>query len=193
MSNSTLNIAKKINWFSLHYVLILTKHRHLMRFLIFIIILFFPFLASAQENETVSAQLNITAEVSQSIELITVNQLTLENSQPGQIIITINPINDLNSGHMVAIGAPEAEFRLYYELEKRLDRIDGPGYLTFRYELSGNTIDDQSSSDIIQYENRNLRFSNEGTFYIWLGGELNLENALPGNYKGDFTIEIDYI
>ena len=164
-----------------------------MRFLILIIIFFFPFSAIAQDDTSVSAQLNINAEVTQSIELITVNPLSLENTQPGQVIITVNPINDLNSGHMVALGTPEAEFRLDYDLEKRLDRIEGPGYLTFRYELSGNTIDDQSTSDIIQYQNRNLRFNNEGTFYIWLGGVLNLENAEPGNYEGDFTIEIDYI
>ena len=71
-----------------------------------------------------SAQLNINAEVTQSIELITVNPLSLENTQPGQVIITVNPINDLNSGHMVALGTPEAEFRLDYDLEKRLDRIE---------------------------------------------------------------------
>ncbi len=164
-----------------------------MRLLILIIFFLIPSSTIAQDDTSVSAQLNINAEVTQSIELITVNPLSLENTQPGQVIITINPINDLNSGHMVALGTPEAEFRLDYDLEKRLDRIEGPGYLTFRYELSGNTIDDQSTSDIIQYQNRNLRFNNEGTFYIWLGGVLNLENAEPGNYEGDFTIEIDYI
>ena len=164
-----------------------------MRLLILIIFLLIPSSTIAQDDTSVSAQLNINAEVTQSIELITVNPLSLENTQPGQVIITVNPINDLNSGHMVALGTPEAEFRLDYDLEKRLDRIEGPGYLTFRYELSGNTIDDQSTSDIIQYQNRNLRFNNEGTFYIWLGGVLNLENAEPGNYEGDFTIEIDYI
>lgn len=164
-----------------------------MRLLILIIFFLIPSSTIAQDDTSVSAQLNINAEVTQSIELITVNPLSLENTQPGQVIITVNPINDLNSGHMVALGTPEAEFRLDYDLEKRLDRIEGPGYLTFRYELSGNTIDDQSTSDIIQYQNRNLRFNNEGTFYIWLGGVLNLENAEPGNYEGDFTIEIDYI
>ena len=164
-----------------------------MRLLILIIFFLIPSSTIAQDDTSVSAQLNINAEVTQSIELITVNPLSLENTQPGQVIITVNPINDLNSGHMVALGTPEAEFRLDYDLETRLDRIEGPGYLTFRYELSGNTIDDQSTSDIIQYQNRNLRFNNEGTFYIWLGGVLNLENAEPGNYEGDFTIEIDYI
>lgn len=166
---------------------------HLMRFLILIIIFFFSFSIIAHEDISVIAQLNVNADVTQSIEFITVNPLSLENTQPYQVIITVNPINDLNTRHMVALSTHGAEFRIDYDLEKRLDRIEGPGYLTFKYELAGSTIDDQSSSDIIQYQNRNLCFNNEGTSYIWLGGVLNLENLELGNYKGDFTIEIDYI
>ena len=160
-----------------------------MRNTILFFFILFPLFTKAQTN----GKINISATVTSSIELITINPIILENTQPGQLSININPINDLNSGHMIALGTPEAEFRLDYELEKKLERMEGSGYLIFRYELSGNTIDDQSSSDIIQYENRSFNFNNEGRFYIWLGGTLNLENAQPGNYEGDFSIEIDYI
>lgn len=119
--------------------------------------------------------------------------MTFGNSQPGQEVIYVNPVNDLNAGFMIANGTPDAEFRLEYELDRQLNRIEGEGFLNFRYELSGNSIEDQTSSQLIDYENRNLRFNNQGTYYIWVGGEVNLTNAQPGNYEGDFTIEIDYI
>ena len=165
------------------------------RLVLMVILLTLSTNLSAQENRGVSAEINInvSAEIIQAIELLTVNTMTFGNSQPGQELIIVNPVNDLNAGYMIAFGTPEAEFRLDYELEMQLTRIEGNGSLTFRYEMSGNSIEDQTSSEIIEYEDRNLRFNSDGVFYIWVGGEVNLENALPGNYEGDFTIEIDYI
>ena len=163
-----------------------------MRYTFFFLLLF-PSLVYSQESNQLSAEVSIQANVIQTIELITVNSMTFGNTQPGQEIIYVNPVNDLNAGFMIANGTPDAEFRLDYELDRQLVRIEGEGSLNFRYELSGNSIEDQTSSEIIDYENRNLRFNNQGTYYIWVGGEVNLTNAQPGNYEGDFTIEIDYI
>ncbi|MBO6537216.1 MAG: hypothetical protein JJ966_13420 [Balneolaceae bacterium] len=161
-------------------------------FFTFIFLFIFSALVQAQDNN-VTANINIEANVIQSIELITVNSMTFGNTQPGQEVIYVNPITDLNAGYMIAYGTPGAEFRLDYELNRQLTRIEGEGFLNFRYELSANSIEDQTSSELIEYENRNLRFNSEGIYYIWVGGEVNLENARPGNYEGDFTIEIDYI
>jgi hypothetical protein len=156
------------------------------------LLLFLSAITHAQDRN-VTANINIEANVIQSIELITVNSMTFGNTQPGQEVIYVNPITDLNAGYMIAYGTPGAEFRLDYELNRQLTRIEGEGFLNFRYELSANSIEDQTSSELIEYENRNLRFNSEGIYFIWVGGEVNLENAQPGNYEGDFTIEIDYI
>ena len=147
----------------------------------------------AQQASSVSAQVNVSANVIQSIELITVNSMTFGNSQPGQVEINVNPVNDVNAGFMIALGTPDAEFRLDYFQERQLSQIEGNGFLTFEYILSGNDIEDQSSSELLQTDNRSIRFNSEGRYYIWVGGRVNLENANPGNYEGDFTIEIDYI
>jgi hypothetical protein len=94
---------------------------------------------------------------------------------------------------MIAIGTPEAEFRLNYLPERILNQINGNGSLIFNYEISGNLEEDQATSELLDLDNRNLRFNSEGRFYIWVGGSIDLSNAAPGNYEGDFTIEIDYI
>lgn len=144
-------------------------------------------------NQEISARVNVSAEVIQSIELITVQSMQFGNSQPGQREIYVNPVNSLNAGYMIAVGTPEAEFRLYYLPERELTQVDGDGSLTFEYEISGNDIEDQSTSELLELDNRNIRFNRNGRYYIWVGGRVNLENANPGNYEGDFTIEIDYI
>tara|TARA_R110000868_G_scaffold304437_10_gene565153 strand:- start:27245 stop:27745 length:501 start_codon:yes stop_codon:yes gene_type:complete len=151
------------------------------------------FIANAQINENIDANIIITANVIQSIELITVNSISFGNAQPGQSTIYINPLSDINAGYMIAVGTPDVEFRLDYEPVKTLSRIDGPGSLSFQYEISANDIEDQSSSEVMDLENRSVRFNTEGRYYFWVGGRVNLTNAQPGNYEGDFTIEIDYI
>lgn len=167
-----------------------------MRYSFIAILLFFssfPIFAQSDNTESITANINVSAEVIQSIELITVNTMRFGNTQPGQREIYINPVNSLNAGFMIALGTPEAEFRLNYLPELELTKIDGQGTLNFTYEISGNSEENQSTSELLELDNRNIRFNNEGRYYIWVGGRVNIENAPPGNYEGDFTIEIDYI
>lgn len=151
----------------------------------------------AQDNGSNSTTVNVSARVigstQNSIELITVNTIQFGDVQPENGQIYINPINSLNAGYMIANGNPEAEFRLNYLPERILTQINGNGSLIFNYEISGNSEDDQATSELLDLENRNLRFNSEGQFFIWVGGRIDLSNAAPGNYEGDFTIEIDYI
>lgn len=160
--------------------------------ILFTLFLFGPVSAQDQQG-SVSAQINVSAEVIQSIELITVNSMRFGDIQPSQREIYVNPVNSLNAGYMIAVGTPEAEFRLNYLPVRELTQIEGDATLTFTYEISGNSTETQSTSELLEQDNRNIQFNEEGRYYIWVGGRVNLENAAPGNYEGDFTIEIDYI
>lgn len=165
-------------------------------FAIAILLFLFPFSYSySQElsDPIISANITVNAEVIPSIELITINTMTFDRLQPGQNELYVNPIEDLNAGYMIAIGAPQADFRLNYLAERQLTQVEGDGTLIFSYEISGNTREDQDTSELLEVDNRNMQFNNEGRYYIWIGGRIDLENAQPGNYEGDFTIEIDYI
>jgi hypothetical protein len=146
-------------------------------------------------NSGITTTVNVSATVigTSAIELVTVNSIQFGNTQPEDGQIYINPITSLNAGYMIAIGTPEAEFRLNYLPERILNQINGNGSLIFNYEISGNLEEDQATSELLDLDNRNLRFNSEGRFYIWVGGSIDLSNAAPGNYEGDFTIEIDYI
>lgn len=149
--------------------------------------------AQSGDDLDFKANINVSAKVVQSIEMITVNSMEFGNTQPGQNEIYINPIGSPNAGYMIAVGTPESEFRLNYSSEVELTQTDGDGRLIFRYEISGKDTDNQSTSDLFENENQVMQFNKEGRYHIWLGGRLNIENAAPGNYEGDFTIEIEYI
>ena len=162
--------------------------------LTFIFLLFlFPLSVFGQSEGTFSTTININASITPAIELVTVNSMTFNSVQPGQEEIYINPISDLNAGYMIAIGTPNADFRLDFLRSREITSVSGGPSLTFVYEISGNSIEDQNSSELIEDRNQNLVFNNEGRYYIWVGGRLDLRNAAPGAYEGDFTIEIDYI
>ncbi len=147
----------------------------------------------AQTSLEVSTKLSVDANVVQTIELITVNSMQIGDLQPGQQEIYISPVQSGLAGFMIAVGTPGAEFQLNYFNERELTRIEGEGSIKFTYEISGNSSDDQVNSELLQNDNRSIRFNIEGEYFFWVGGRVDLTNAVPGSYIGDFTIEIDYI
>lgn len=158
-----------------------------------ILVLGINFVKGQNSGNSVTGNVNVSAEVSASIQMITVNTIQFGDTPPEQGQIYINPVRGTNAGFMIAVGTPEAEFRLNYLPQRILTQVNGNGTLTFTYEISGNSQEEQASSELLDFDNRNLRFNSEGRYYLWVGGRIDLSNAAPGNYEGDFTIEIDYI
>jgi len=152
------------------------------------------FCSFAQElNEASTVSINITANVESTIELVTIQTLDFQNSDRRDNIVQINPITSSRAGNMVARGAPGSEFRLNYLETRELTNLEGTGILFFEYRVTGNDIDEQNTAEPLDQESRELQFNDDGEFYIWVGGRVDLTNAEPGTYEGDFTIEIEYI
>lgn len=148
-------------------------------------------LASAQSSNSID--IRVSARVVKSIEMVTMRNMRFGEVQPGQQQINISSINDPNTGKMAALGIPGAQIRVSFVREQQLVRTDGTGSIIFTYEIAGNDIDDQSSAELLQTDNRNLQLNNTGEYYFWIGGRVDISDAPPGNYQGDFTIEIEYI
>lgn len=162
----------------------------------FIPLLFILFISTntySQNQEGVSGNIDVSATVIQSIELITVNTMTFGRVRPGQNEVYVNPIIDSNAGFLIAVGTPQAQFRIDYNETVVLTNQQETGRLEFIYEISRNDIEEQSTSLLIENQDETLRFNVDGNYYFWVGGRVNLENAEPGNYRGEFRIEIDYI
>jgi hypothetical protein len=149
---------------------------------------------SAQDPpKKVSANIRINAQVIPTIELITIKGMEVSQTEAGQNVVAINPITSSFAGHMIAIGTPGADIRVSYISLRELNRTDGDGLLVINYEVSGNTEDNQQTSELLGTDNKILTFNEEGQYYIWIGGSVDLEQATPGNYEGEFTLEVEYI
>lgn len=149
---------------------------------------------SAQDGkQNISTQINIAATVEQSIKLITVQNIRLSGIEPVNNQYTISPTISNNAGYMIAKGNPNAEIRITFQANQILNQINGDGIIRVNYQLSGNDIEEQLTSQILEVQNRSFTFNADGEFFIWIGGRIFIDQAKPGNYEGDFTIEIDYI
>ena len=161
------------------------------------ILLLWPHSGQAQNGNGPRTSVTIvtTADIVGDIRMETISDMGILDArrlQDGDEIY-INPVFDAEAGVMRATGLPNAQIRVSYDSEMEVTRREGPGTIVFRYEISGFEHDNQRESELLQTTDRELRLNEIGQFYFWIGGRVNLTNAVPGSYDGEFTIEIEYI
>ncbi|WP_069133312.1 hypothetical protein [Rhodohalobacter halophilus] len=155
------------------------------------IISLLPLIGAAQNQQNVS--INVSATVAGTVEMITINTVDFENIEREGSVVRVDPIFGERAGKMIARGTPNAEFRVDYIRERELVNLDGDGIIFFNYEVAGNRIDDQETSELLDQDIRDLQFNDDGEYYFWIGGSVDLSDINPGSYQGEFTIEIEYI
>lgn len=149
--------------------------------------------AVAQQNGNPEITIDVSANVITTIEVVTLQSMKLAQAEAQNDRITIDPRQSANAGKMIAIGSPNSEIRISFLEQRELTQRQGSDNLLFNYEVAGNTEEDQSSAEIMDRENRDFEFNEEGRFYLWIGGNVDISTASPGNYQGEFTLEIEYI
>lgn len=147
--------------------------------------------STGQQKSDVS--INVNATVTGSIELTTIRNMNFGQVVPRQQTIDISPTQDPEAGKMVASGIPNARIRVRYIREWNLVSSRSEVPLTFNYRIAGNQVDNQETAELLETDNRDLNFNSDGEYYFWIGGNANIANVQPGNYEGEFTIEIEYI
>jgi hypothetical protein len=145
----------------------------------------------AQDNGGVN--INVTAVVNGTIETITIQTIDFQGVERESSLINIDPVTSPRAGKLIARGAPNSDFQIDFVRQRELSNTEGTGILVFNYQISGNTIDEQDTSELLDQEIRDLTFNEEGEFFIWVGGNVDVGEVQPGSYEGEFTIEIEYI
>ncbi len=145
----------------------------------------------AQSSETVSIRVGLAIE--SSIEIETISNINLGRVQPGQGEVFIDPKSDPGAGLLKLSGRPDALIRISFAERRELIRVGGGGVIQFLYQLAGSTRDEQTTAELLQLENRDLRMASNGEYFIWVGGTVTLDGVVFGQYEGEFTIEIDYL
>ncbi len=173
-------------------------HKTYKLFLVLLMILFMhPLLGMTQgQQDSPSVSIRASAEViGRDIDLETISDMGIIDAQrtQGGDELYINPIFDSEAGIMRASGSPGAQIRVSFLEEMEISRREGGGSISFVYEISGYPGDNQRESELLTLIEHELLFNEEGEFYFYIGGRVDLSEALPGNYDGEFTMEIEYM
>lgn len=154
------------------------------------------FIANAQSPTATKAVATITATanvVGGNVDLVVMKDMEIEIASLSPTELTLDPQRNPQSGEIKIVGNPNSMVRVTYERESILRHEGGSSQLFFTYNLSGGTSVVQSQS-ILLTQNNQIRLSNEGTYYVWVGGRLSgIENIVPGNYDMELTVELEYI
>lgn len=150
-----------------------------------------PSASFGQQNPGV--KIRVTATVKGSIELTTLESVDFRYAERNGSVLSVDPLVSSGSGKMVAKGTAGSLFRLDYLRQRELTNTESNSTLLLTYKVSGSNTDEQMSAELLEPEMRGLTFSNDGEYYLWIGGYVNMQEAVPGSYQGQFTIEIEYL
>jgi hypothetical protein len=150
-------------------------------------------LSVAEAQNSVSIKATAIVVGMTDIEMITISNLYIDESQAIDGMVNISPINDALAGKILIKGQPDVIMNITFINQLALVNTSGNGTLVFNYAISGYALDNQLASQILDAVNRSLRFNSDGEFYLWIGGRADISNARPGSYEGEFTLAIEYM
>jgi hypothetical protein len=136
---------------------------------------------------------NVTATFESSIQIETLSNINFGRISPGMTEIYINPRQDAEAGVMRITGQPNSLVRVSFIGRRELIRLGGGPQIFFNFEVSSAPVNDQLLSEPLTQENRQVMLSDNGEFYFWIGGSMDLRDLTHGQYEGEFTLEVDYI
>jgi hypothetical protein len=91
-------------------------------------------------------------------------------------------------------GNPNARIRItFLQRETLVESNEGIGIIKAEYNLSTSFKDLQNQSTLLDIGEANLKLSDKGLLFVFVGANLDLSAALPGKYQSEFTIELEYI
>lgn len=151
------------------------------------------FAASRSSGSSVSIKATATVVEQSEIELITVKNMEIDASMAEEGRIYISAQRNPNAAMMMVKGKAESSIRINFLPVNEITNSRGKGALSFQYEVYGFESDNQGASEPIDAAERILKMNKEGLYYFWVGGRIDISKARPGNYSGEFTIEVEYI
>lgn len=165
-----------------------------MKFIkLFALLLLLPFLGFSQIGSSVQISVSATVVSESPVEIITITNMVIDTEEIIENEIFISPLNNPNAGLFQIIGMPNSQIRINYNKNVTIFSDDNSGSVRVNYELSYYHEKIQTASYAFSTDEQVLEFDETGIYYIWVGGNINLNNAVSGTYSGQFSIEIEYI
>jgi hypothetical protein len=151
------------------------------------------YIADAQNTGQVVARITASANVVGNVDLIVMKDLEFEVDNLSPAELTVDPQKDTHSGLIKLVGSPKSLVRVTNEKQSILQHENGQSQLFFTYNISGSPDNVQGKS-ILLTQNNEVKLSDGGVYYLWVGGQLSgLENIIPGYYTMELKIDVEYI
>jgi hypothetical protein len=143
---------------------------------------------SAMATITVSA----TVMDVNTVELVTVRNMTISPEDVNdRWVLYISPLTSSNSAMLKASGQPGTTARLVFCRSETLYGNGDP--LTVQYEMAGHTERIQAAATLCESNPFHFTFGTKGTYYLWMGAQIDLGKNPGTRYNGQITIEIEYL
>jgi len=151
--------------------------------------------AKAQVTPDPTIVINVSATLISDTPIVmtTLNNMVVAGAPDEKQEIYVSPITSPNAGLLLAKGRPGSQARMTYIISEVLSEQEHMGSISMKYEMSGNAKRIQRTSQLIDTGEAVLNFDEDGLYYLWVGGHIDVSKAVSGKYNGQFTIQIEYI
>lgn len=152
--------------------------------------------ALAQVDDTRKANLSVraSATVTDNLQMLTIRNLDLISPSVENDRIIVSPTTSSYAGMFKILGNPKSRVRItFLQSEILKEQREGLGEVAAQYFVSEAFEDTQIQSTPLQLGEGNVRLSERGVLFLWLGANLDLSRARPGLYLSEFILELEYI
>jgi len=136
---------------------------------------------------------SVTARILDNLEILTIRNIDLISVVKSKKIM-VPSMKSPFAGLFKITGNPNARIRItFLQRETLVESNEGIGIIKAEYNLSTSFKDLQNQSTLLDIGEANLKLSDKGLLFVFVGANLDLSAALPGKYQSEFTIELEYI
>lgn len=145
--------------------------------------------ASIRASGTVFNRVALEALTSELVQ----NPVFNPNS-PEQQTIVVDPVSGGgNAGFMIVRGTAGSTFNFQVPNTMILVNANDGSSFEISITLSYNSIQDQSSSELLREQMADFKLNDSGEVYFWIGGTMDLSSLTAGEYSGELIFELEYL
>jgi len=159
--------------------------------LILFLLPLFP-LAIHPQDGSAKVRMSATANVKEFIEIITLADINVGTVIPTNEIMRLDPRTAQGAGILLIQGRAWSQAQVTFSNQVEMTNVTSNAPLLVEYFVSGNQENQQSGSLMFISNPQSVTLNGDGEYYLYIGCSFSLAEVQPGQYDGDFVIEVDY-
>lgn len=139
-----------------------------------------------------SVEINVSARIQDYIEMVTLADIDVGTIVPSEEILRLDPRTNSGAGIIMIQGQKDKSVLVNYSKVVEMVHSNSNSVLPVTYEVSGSVENQPSTSVLFTTNPESIELNEKGEYYLFIGCSFNLNLVKPGQYDGDFVIEVDY-